>query len=78
MTLRSVPNNIRKLTAKDEDFCIITGYAYYPRAVIEINQSCPQDFKSIILTAISKGWVSAEAYVRDSEYMWEKLNDNAS
>ena len=78
MTLRSVPNNIRKITAKDDDFCIISGYAYYPRAVIEISQNCPQDFKSIILTAISKGWVSAEAYVRDSEYMWEKLSDNAS
>ena len=78
MTLRSVPNNIRKLTTKDKDFCIISNYAYYPRAVIEINKSCPNDVKQMLGLAISKGWVVAAAYVKDSEYMWEKLNDNAS
>lgn len=65
---------MRKLTAKDEDFCIISGYAYYPRAVIAISDKCPREYRSMITTAISKGWVAAEAYVKDSEYMWEQLN----
>lgn len=66
---------VRKLTAKDKDFCIVSGYAYYPRAMAVISDDCPQEFRSVIVTAISKGWLSAEAWVKDSEYMWEKLND---
>lgn len=78
MTLRYDNPQLRRLTAKDEDFCIISGFAYYPRANIVISDDCPQQFKSMIVTAMSKGWISTEAWIKDSEYMWEKLNDNAS
>lgn len=75
ITLDTNNTQVRKLTAKDEDFCIISGYAYYPRATISISDDFPQEFRSMIVTAMSKGWLSAEAWVKDSEYMWEKLND---
>jgi hypothetical protein len=78
ITLSTNNSHVRRLTPADEDFCIISGYAYYPRAVIEIDKSCPADVQKIVQLAISKGWISAEAWIKDSEYMWEKLNDNAS
>ena len=75
MSISTSANNIPlvKLTAADADFLIISGHAYYPRAVMAISDDCPQEFKSIIVTAISKGWITAEAWVKESEYMWEKL-----
>ena len=78
ITLATNNTRVRKLTAKDEDFCIISGYSYYPRAVINVDDSCPEHVKRTIHLAMSKGWISAEAWVKDSEYMWEKLNDYAS
>ena len=69
---------IRRLTPKDEEFCIISGFAYYPRANMVISDDCPQEFRSMITTAISRGWLTTEAWMKDSEYMWEKLSDNAS
>lgn len=73
ITLATNNTQVRKLTAKDEDFCIVSGYAYYPRATIAINKSCPKDVLQTVQLAISKGWISAEAWIKDSEYMWEKL-----
>ncbi len=69
---------VRKITTKDDDFCIISGYAYWPRAGIEVTGKCPADYRAMIKLAISKGWIEPVAHVRESEYMWEKLNDNAS
>jgi hypothetical protein len=78
ITLSTSNTRVRKLTTKDEDFCIVSGYAYYPRAMITISEDCPQQFRSMITTAMSRGWITADAWIKDSEYMWEKLNDNAS
>ena len=78
MTLRYGNPQLRRLTPQDEDFCIVSGFAYYPRAAIAIESSCPADVQKIVQLAISKNWISAEAWIKDSEYMWEKLNDNAS
>ena len=75
ITLDTNRTQVRKLTPKDEDFCIISGYAYYPRAVIAVNDNCPREYRSMIMTAMSKGWITAESWVKDSEYMWEKLTD---
>ena len=78
MTLRYDNPQLRRLTPKDEDFCIISGFAYYPRAAITIEKTCPKDVEQIVQMAMSKGWITAEAWIKDSEYMWEKLSDNAS
>lgn len=78
ITLSTNNTQVRKLTVKDEDFCIVSGYAYYPRATINIESACPADVQKIIQLAISKNWITCEAWIKDSEYMWEKLNDNAS
>ena len=75
ITLSTNNTQVRKLTPKDEDFCINSGYTYYPRATIAISNDCPERYRSMIVTAISRGWLSSEAWVKDSEYMWEKLTD---
>lgn len=64
---------VRKITSADDDFLIISGYAYYPRAGIEISSKCPAKYRDIINSAISNGWLESVAHVRESEYMWEKL-----
>jgi hypothetical protein len=69
---------IRRITPNDPDFCIISGYAYYPRAGVEVTSKCPADYRDMINLAISKGWVEPVAHIQESEYMWEKLSDNAS
>jgi hypothetical protein len=71
-------STVRRITPEDADFLIISGYAYYPRAAINIESSCPSDVQKIVQLAISNNWITAEAWVRGSEYMWEKLSDNAS
>jgi len=73
LNLRYDNPQLRRLTAKDEDFCIVSGFAYYPRAAITIESSCPADVQKIVQLAISKGWISTEAWIKDSEYMWEQL-----
>ena len=65
---------VRKLTPMDDDFCIVSGHAYYPRAVITFGQGCPDEVKKIVQLAITKNWISTEAWMSDKEYMWEKLS----
>ncbi|CAB4137578.1 hypothetical protein UFOVP328_39 [uncultured Caudovirales phage] len=78
INISSSNSTVRRITPEDDDFCIISGYAYYPRAGVEITSKCPADYRATIKLAITKGWVEPVAHVKESEYMWEKLNDNAS
>jgi hypothetical protein len=49
------------------------GIAVFPRAAIEISNKCPGQYKLMITEAVKNGWVQPVAYIRDSEYVWEKL-----
>jgi hypothetical protein len=45
-----------------------------PRAVIQINNSCPREYKLIIAECISNGWVESVAYQPVEEYFVEELS----
>jgi hypothetical protein len=44
-----------------------------PRAVIEIDRGCPQNFKHIIEQCAMQGWIRPIAHVKDNELFWEEF-----
>jgi hypothetical protein len=71
---------VKILKAKDKDFTFSPdGFTLVPRAAIEISQRCPENYKDLIQECIRHGWVKPIAYMKDTEYFWETLqNDHAS
>jgi hypothetical protein len=49
------------------------GLMLVRRAAIEISVNCPREYRAIIQKCIDTGWIQPVAYVKDNEYMWEKL-----
>ena len=66
---------IKMIRKGDKDFHIDNGLLMSPRAAIEISNKCPSQYKLMIVEAIRNGWVEPVAYMKDSEYMWEKLGE---
>jgi hypothetical protein len=76
MVTYSFPTKIIKTIRKDDpDFNIDNGLVIAPRAGFEISNKCPSQYKLMITEAIKNGWLQPVAYMKDSEYMWEKLKD---
>ena len=65
----------KKIKQGDTDFMMTDGFKIIPRASFEIGEGCPQYFKTIIAKAYSDGWLIPVAYMKESEYVWEKLGD---
>ena len=64
-----------KMVEGEEDFYMTDGIRLVPRAALEISDKCPSNTKYLILDAIQNGSVKVVAYVKDREYMWEKLGE---
>ena len=70
------PNKIIKtIRQSDPDFYIDNGIVMSPRAGIEISQRCPSNYASLIQECIGHGWLKPIAYMKESEYIWEKLGE---
>lgn len=62
------------LTRRDDDFFFSPdGMTLVPRADIEIDQRCPDHWKTIIAEAMRKGWLRPRSHMRDTEYTMEIL-----
>jgi len=46
-----------------------------PRAGFEISNECPRQYKLMIMEAYKNGWLQPVAYMKESEYIWEKLGE---
>lgn len=57
----------------DSDWFISDGIRLVPRACVQISQNCPNNIKLIINDSINKGHLKLQAFVKDKDYMWEKL-----
>lgn len=57
----------------DENWLMEDSYKLVPRAYIEISEDCPDFYKYYMQEGFKNGWVKLVAYVRDRDYMWEKL-----
>ena len=75
MTFTSPDKIIKTIRQSDPDFYIDNGIVMSPRAGIEISQRCPSNYASLIQECIGHGWLKPVAYIKESEYVWEKLGD---
>jgi hypothetical protein len=70
------PNKIIKTIRQDDpDFIIDNGISIAPRAGFEISNDCPRQYKLMIMEATKNGWLKPISYMKESEYMWEKLGE---
>jgi hypothetical protein len=70
------PNKIIKTIRQDDpDFIIDNGIVMAPRAGFEISNDCPRQYKLMIIEATKNGWLQPIAYIKESEYVWEKLGE---
>jgi hypothetical protein len=40
-----------------------------------ISPDCPQEYRTMIKTAVDKGWIKSVAHIKDTEYTWGKLQE---
>ena len=64
---------IRTIRKDDPNFHITNGITMAPRAGFEISNKCPREYLMILQTCMEKGWLKPIAYMKESEYVWEKL-----
>lgn len=67
-------NNVKSIRPGDEDFLITNDITITPRAGFEISQSCPVEYRSIMITAINAGWIKPVANVSERELIFIGLN----
>ena len=77
MTCTIAINNktIKTIRKGNVDFLIQNGLTMTPRAGFEISNECPRQYKSMIMEAYKNGWLQPVAYMKESEYIWEKLGE---
>jgi hypothetical protein len=75
MTFTTTNKTIKTIRQSDPDFYIDNGIVMSPRAGIEISQRCPSNYASLIQECIQHGWLKPVAYMKESEYVWEKLEE---
>jgi hypothetical protein len=75
MTYTSPEKTIKTIRKDDPDFTINNGFVMTPRAGFEISNDCPRQYILMITEAIKNGWLKPVAYMKESEYTWEKLGE---
>jgi hypothetical protein len=66
-------SRIRTINMNDSDFMLQDGYIISPRAGLEIDKSCPREYRMIITECLNNGWLKPVAYVKDNELFWEEF-----
>ena len=77
MTFKQVDTQFKIKTIKpgDNDWYIKGQLTITPRAGFEVSKSCPSDYRLILADCIDRGWIKPIAYMKESEYIWEKLGE---
>ena len=75
MTFTTPDKIIKTIRQNDPNFYIDNGIVMSPRAGLEISQRCPENYRSLILECVEHGWLKPIAYIKESEYIWEKLGE---
>ena len=68
-------SQIHTIRQEDPNFTIQDRLTIAPRAGFEISNDCPRQYKLMIMEATKNGWLQPVAYIKESEYMWEKLGE---
>ncbi len=76
MTFIATKSRIKTIKAGDRLWNIHDGlHVVVPRAGFEISERCPKEYRDVINQCLLSGWLKPIAYMKDSEYMWEKLRE---
>ena len=75
MTFTTNEIKFKKIKQGEADFLMTDGIKLVPRATIEISQRCPSNYASLIQECIGHGWLKPVAYTKESEYVWEKIQE---
>lgn len=75
MNLSAPKDAIKIIKRNDPEFSLVIGGYAYPRAGFQINHCCPDDYKELLLKCIKNEWITPVAYMKQSEYVWEKLGE---
>jgi hypothetical protein len=70
VTFTNHKTQIRTIRQGDDNFVIKDGLTVSPRAGFEISNSCPNEYKSILITAINAGWIKPVASVHERELLF--------
>lgn len=68
-------DRIKTLKSDDKDFRFVHKNVICSRAGFEISTTCPSDYRLIIGECINNGWLKPVAFMKESEYVWEKVKD---
>ena len=63
----------KTLTQRDAEFYIQEKFTLVPRAALQIDQTCPGEYRQIIAACIDRGWLRPVANIRDYEYTYELI-----
>jgi hypothetical protein len=73
--IKSTRNNIKTIRNTDKDFLLKDGIYRTPRAGFEISDTCPINMRNVLFQAIQYNWIMPVAYIKEGDYIWEKLCD---
>ena len=75
MNLSVSNEKVLEIKQGDKRFKFTSGLVEYPRAAILVTDECPARIRLELQQWVSNGWITPVAYVRENEYVWEKLKE---
>jgi hypothetical protein len=77
MKITQKQSNIRTIRQGDPNFNLVDNYVVCPRAGFELSNTCPSEYKSIIIQALEYGYLKPVAHVYGKELTMDSLRDTA-
>ena len=68
-------NKVLEIKPTDKGFKFTVEKVEFPRAAIAVEENCPHDVRLNLQLWVSNGWITPVAYIRETEYVWEKLKE---
>lgn len=75
MKISQPKDKLKIIRRGDPDFYFRAGFTSAPRAGFEIDPNCPQNTKRFLIECIENSWIKPVAYMKESEYIWEKVGE---
>lgn len=69
-------SKIRTIRYDDPKFTLVDGIVTCPRASFEISQTCPEEYKDVILQALRYGYLNPVAHVYGKELTMDAMRGN--
>jgi hypothetical protein len=73
MTYTFYQSQVRTIRQEDPNFLIQDGLTITPRAGFEISNTCPRQYKLMIMEAIKNGWLQPIANLTERELIFMGL-----